>query len=71
MQAIRTMSAYAVSKTALIRFSEAMALETAGDGIQVFAIHPGVLRTPMNDYVHDSPEVAKSAPGVQQWWYSH
>jgi len=22
----------------------------------------------MNDYVHDSPEVAKIAPGVQQWF---
>jgi NAD(P)-dependent dehydrogenase (short-subunit alcohol dehydrogenase family) len=64
MQAIPTLSAYVVSKTALIRFSEALALETVEDGIQVFAIHPGVVRTPMNDYLHNSPEVAKSAPGV-------
>jgi NAD(P)-dependent dehydrogenase (short-subunit alcohol dehydrogenase family) len=48
MQAIPTLSAYVVSKTALIRFSEALALETVEDGIQVFAIHPGVVRTPMN-----------------------
>jgi NAD(P)-dependent dehydrogenase (short-subunit alcohol dehydrogenase family) len=68
MQAIPTLSAYVVSKTALIRFSEALAQETAEDGIQVFAVHPGVVRTPMNDYVHDSPEVAKSAPGVQHWF---
>jgi NAD(P)-dependent dehydrogenase (short-subunit alcohol dehydrogenase family) len=68
VQAIPTLSAYVVSKTALIRFSEALALETVEDGIQVFAVHPGTVRTPMNDYVHDSPEVAKSAPGVQQWF---
>ena len=61
-------SAYVVSKTALIRFNEALALDTVEDGIQVFAIHPGTVRTPMNDYVCDSPEVAKSAPGTQQWF---
>jgi NAD(P)-dependent dehydrogenase (short-subunit alcohol dehydrogenase family) len=66
IQGIPTLSAYVTSKAALIRFSEALALETLEDGIQVFAIHPGTLRTPMNDYVHDSPEVAKSAPQVQQ-----
>ena len=66
IQGIPTLSAYVTSKAALIRFSEALALETIEDGIQVFAIHPGTLRTPMNDYVHDSPEVAKSAPQVQQ-----
>ena len=66
IQGIPKLSAYVTSKAALIRFSEALALETIEDGIQVFAIHPGTLRTPMNDYVHDSPEVAKSAPWVQQ-----
>jgi len=68
MQAIPALSAYVVSKTALIRFSEALAQETAEDGIKVFAIHPGTVRTPMNAYVHDSPEVKKSAPHVQQWF---
>jgi len=68
MQAIPALSAYVISKTAIIRFSEGLALDTVEDGIQVFAIHPGVLRTPMNDYVCDSPEVAKSAPGLQQWF---
>jgi NAD(P)-dependent dehydrogenase (short-subunit alcohol dehydrogenase family) len=62
------MSAYVVSKTALIRFSEALARETAGDGIQVFAIHPGTVRTPMNAYLHDSPEVAERAPQVHDWY---
>jgi NAD(P)-dependent dehydrogenase (short-subunit alcohol dehydrogenase family) len=61
-------SAYNVSKTALIRFNETLAQETASDGIRVFAIHPGTVQTPMNAYVHDSPEVAASAPQIQQWF---
>ena len=61
-------SAYNVSKTALIRLSETLAQETKGDGICVFAIHPGTVRTPMNAYVHDSPEVAQQAPQIQQWF---
>jgi NAD(P)-dependent dehydrogenase (short-subunit alcohol dehydrogenase family) len=61
-------SAYNVSKTALIRFSETLAQETAADGVRVFAIHPGTVRTPMNWYVHDSPEVAQQAPQIQQWF---
>jgi NAD(P)-dependent dehydrogenase (short-subunit alcohol dehydrogenase family) len=68
IQAIPALSAYVVSKTALIRFSEALALDAVEDGVHVFAIHPGTVRTPMNDYVYDSPEVAKSAPGLQQWF---
>jgi NAD(P)-dependent dehydrogenase (short-subunit alcohol dehydrogenase family) len=65
LQGIPTRSAYVVSKTALIRFTEALALDTVEDGIRVFAIHPGAVRTPMNDYLHDSPEVAKSSPWLQ------
>ena len=68
VQAISTLSAYVVSKTALVRFTEALALETLEDGIQVLAIHPGTVRTPMNAYVHDSQEVTKSAPAIQQWF---
>jgi NAD(P)-dependent dehydrogenase (short-subunit alcohol dehydrogenase family) len=41
------MSAYVASKTALIRFSEQLALELEGLGISVFPIRPGVVRTAM------------------------
>jgi len=41
-------SAYRVSKTALIRLTEIMALEGAPHGISVFTIHPGVLSTTMH-----------------------
>jgi NAD(P)-dependent dehydrogenase (short-subunit alcohol dehydrogenase family) len=36
-----------VAKTALIRFAEGLAAETQDRGIQVFAIHPGAVRTDM------------------------
>jgi NAD(P)-dependent dehydrogenase (short-subunit alcohol dehydrogenase family) len=38
-------SSYRVSKTALIRLAEILALEGAPAGISVFSIHPGVLST--------------------------
>lgn len=59
-------SAYNVSKTALIRLSETLALETAEYGIRVFAISPGTVRTSMTAYAHDSPVVARQAPEIQQ-----
>jgi NAD(P)-dependent dehydrogenase (short-subunit alcohol dehydrogenase family) len=43
------MSAYVVSKTGLIRFSEQLALELSRHGVSVFSIHPGTVRTRMVD----------------------
>jgi len=48
--AIPNYSAYTVSKTALIRFSENLAMETKEKGIQVYAISPGMVRTAMTEY---------------------
>ena len=42
-------SAYSVSKTALIRLCENLAVETAAHGIQVFSIDPGLVRTAMSE----------------------
>jgi NAD(P)-dependent dehydrogenase (short-subunit alcohol dehydrogenase family) len=61
-------SAYSISKTALIRFSESLALENKEYGIVVFAIHPGNVRTSMSEYLHDSEVVAQRAPWMQQTW---
>lgn len=69
LQPFETISAYNVSKAALIRLTENTALEVQAQGIRVFAIDPGTVRTPMNAYVHDSPEVARRAPLVQQWFH--
>ena len=40
LQAIETVSAYGISKTALIRFTETLAAETQPYGIAVLAAHP-------------------------------
>lgn len=61
-------SAYCTGKAALIRLSEAMALETRAHGITVLAVDPGTVRTPMNDYVLTSPRVAAMALPVQEWF---
>lgn len=46
-RAIPALSAYVVSKAALIRLTENLAAEVRGQGIQVFAIQPGTVRTAM------------------------
>lgn len=48
-------SAYAVSKAAVIRFSENLATETKEHGISVFSIGPGMVRTAMVEAVLESP----------------
>jgi NAD(P)-dependent dehydrogenase (short-subunit alcohol dehydrogenase family) len=68
LQAIETVSAYGVSKTALIRLTEALAAETRPHGIAVLAANPGTLRTSMSDYVLTAPQVRERAPMVQQWF---
>lgn len=70
LQPFETVSAYCVSKTALIRFSESLAMETWDQGIAVFAISPGTVRTPMNDYILETNIVKQKAPMVHQW-YQH
>jgi 3-oxoacyl-[acyl-carrier protein] reductase len=47
------LSAYVVSKTALIRFSEQLALELAPHGVSVFPVRPGTVRTKMADQVRE------------------
>jgi NAD(P)-dependent dehydrogenase (short-subunit alcohol dehydrogenase family) len=68
LQAIESVSAYGVSKTALIRFTETLAAETQPYGITVLAVHPGTVRTPMSEYVATSAEMQERAPLVQQWF---
>lgn len=55
-------SSYICSKTALVRFSECLALETASHGIAVFAIAPGTVRTAMSEYSLNSEEGRKWLP---------
>lgn len=48
--AIPMLSSYVVSKAALYRLTEALAAETTGRGVGVFAIDPGLVRTTMSEY---------------------
>ena len=59
------LSPYVVSKTALIRFSENVALETEKYGVCVFAICPGAVQTNMTD-VRFSTEGQKWIPWCQE-----
>jgi 3-oxoacyl-[acyl-carrier protein] reductase len=44
------LSAYVASKAALYRLSESIAVETRGQGVAVFAISPGLVRTAMSEW---------------------
>jgi NAD(P)-dependent dehydrogenase (short-subunit alcohol dehydrogenase family) len=68
LSAFDCFSAYSISKTALIRLSESLAIENKEYGIGVFAIHPGNVRTSMSEYLHDSEVVGQRAPWMQQTW---
>ena len=60
------LSAYAVSKAALIRLTEIMAAETREWGIRLFAIEPGTVRTALAEYALESPEGRKYTPWFGQ-----
>src|SRR5262249_39565144 len=63
-RAIPHLSAYVVSKAALIRLTENLAAEVREQGICVFAIQPGTVRTAM-------AEEALQSPAGQRWlpWF--
>jgi NAD(P)-dependent dehydrogenase (short-subunit alcohol dehydrogenase family) len=58
-------SAYVTSKTALIRLTETLALETQPHGVTIFAIHPGTVRTAMTEYLAESAPGAKWLPWMK------
>jgi NAD(P)-dependent dehydrogenase (short-subunit alcohol dehydrogenase family) len=60
--AIPYLSAYVVSKTALIRLTEVLAAEVAEHGVRVFAIEPGTVRTAMAEYALESEAGRKWMP---------
>jgi NAD(P)-dependent dehydrogenase (short-subunit alcohol dehydrogenase family) len=55
LQGIPYGSAYVVSKTALVRLSETIALELQEHGVSVFAVDPGNVYTDMTAYLLESP----------------
>jgi NAD(P)-dependent dehydrogenase (short-subunit alcohol dehydrogenase family) len=65
------MSAYNASKTAVIRFSEALAVELREHGIPVFAITPGTVRTAMTEELITSEEGRRWLPWCEQLFENH
>jgi NAD(P)-dependent dehydrogenase (short-subunit alcohol dehydrogenase family) len=61
-------SAYAVSKSAVIKFTENVARETKHLGVKVFAIHPGLLPIGMTETALDAPVPAESSAGRIAAW---
>jgi NAD(P)-dependent dehydrogenase (short-subunit alcohol dehydrogenase family) len=55
-------SSYNTAKTALLRFTECVAVEAARHGVSVFAIGPGTVRTTMSEQALNSPEGRRWLP---------
>jgi 3-oxoacyl-[acyl-carrier protein] reductase len=68
LRGVETGAAYCVSKAALIRLSEIIALETTKHGLATFAIDPGTVRTPMNLRFMESDEMRRRSPDVAAWF---
>ena len=50
----RISSAYLASKAAVVRFSEALAAEARADGVRVFAISPGMVKSDMTAAIFEA-----------------
>jgi NAD(P)-dependent dehydrogenase (short-subunit alcohol dehydrogenase family) len=60
--ALPYLGAYVTSKTALIRLTEIIALETGQHGVKVFAIEPGTVRTAMAEDASESEQGKRWLP---------
>jgi NAD(P)-dependent dehydrogenase (short-subunit alcohol dehydrogenase family) len=58
-------SSYAVSKAAVIRLSEALAMESEPHGVAVFAIDPGFMSTAISDYLANSEDGIRWTPSAR------
>lgn len=66
-----SVSAYAVSKAAVIKFTENLAVETRDHGIKAFAVHPGLLPIGMTEALFeaaDSPVPLDAATARIHGW---
>jgi NAD(P)-dependent dehydrogenase (short-subunit alcohol dehydrogenase family) len=67
-RAIPHLSAYVVSKTALMRFTECLAAEVSASGVHVFAIQPGTVRTAMAEEALSSEAGRKWLPWFKEYF---
>lgn len=65
-QPMANFSSYVISKTAMIRLSEVLAIELAQHGIQAFSISPGTVRTAMSEYSRSSEAGKKWLPWFEK-----
>ena len=59
-------SGYGSSKAAIMRFTESLAEELSDEGIAVFALDPGLVRTGMTEYQLKSAEGRKWLPRIKE-----
>jgi NAD(P)-dependent dehydrogenase (short-subunit alcohol dehydrogenase family) len=62
-------TAYAVSKAALIKLTENLAVETKHYGVKVFAVHPGIVRTGLTEGAMQADVPADSPAGRVAAWF--
>jgi NAD(P)-dependent dehydrogenase (short-subunit alcohol dehydrogenase family) len=62
-------SAYAISKAALLHLTENLAKETRKQGIAVFAIHPGIVRTAMLEGVLQTEGLPELPERLVREWF--
>jgi NAD(P)-dependent dehydrogenase (short-subunit alcohol dehydrogenase family) len=65
-QPMANFSSYVISKTAMIRLAEVLAIELAAHGITAFSISPGTVATAMAEYSRDSEAGKKWLPWFQK-----
>ena len=61
-------SGYSVSKAAVVKYTENLALETSRHGIAVFSVHPGLLPVGMGEVAVDDDSPAGSDIGHVYAW---
>jgi NAD(P)-dependent dehydrogenase (short-subunit alcohol dehydrogenase family) len=62
-------SAYAISKAAVLHFTETLAKETRKQGLAVFALHPGIVRTAMVEGALQTDAPAEEPAGLVREWF--